>query len=59
MRKSEIYTEAMLAVIENASISAEDKMDILEQLMTDRDLARWSEEQQDKAMAAAEEAEKW
>ena len=58
MKKSEMYTDAMLAVIENARISAEDKLDIIERLMTDRNLARWNEEQQEKARAA-EEAEKW
>lgn len=48
MKKSEIYTEAILAVIEDKRISSEDKLEIIEQLITDKNLALWSEEQANK-----------
>lgn len=48
MKKSEIYTEAIVAVIEDKRISTEDKREIIEQLFEDKNLAKWREEQESK-----------
>ena len=48
MKKSEIYHMAMLSVIEDCRLEASTKLKIVEQLMNDRNLAKWSEEQQEK-----------
>lgn len=44
MKKSEQYTVAMLAVLKDISISDVKKLEIIETLMADRGLARYSEE---------------
>lgn len=48
MRKSEIYHMAMLSVIEDCRLEASTKLKIVEQLLSDKSLAKWSEEQEEK-----------
>lgn len=43
MKKSEIYELAMSAVLRDPNLGVYQQMDILEQLMADRSMARWSE----------------
>lgn len=43
MKKSERYQVAMIAVLTNNSIMANDKLEIIETLMGDKSLAEWSE----------------
>ena len=43
MKKSEIYTAAMLAVLREPELNLGEKLEVLEALMADRSMARWSE----------------
>ena len=43
MKKSEIYTVAMCSVIEDRNLSAAHKLEIIEKLMSDKQLAEWTE----------------
>ena len=45
MKKSEIYLEAILAVIDDDTLIAPQKYEIIEQLLEDKNHAQWSEEQ--------------
>lgn len=54
MKKSEIYTAAMLAVLREPELNLGEKLEILEGLLADRSLARWSEEQEAKKKVAKE-----
>ena len=49
MKKSEIYTVAMETVVDRVNLRARDKLAIIEQLLMDRSLAMWQEEQEEKA----------
>ena len=49
MKKSVIYHMAMLSVIEDAKLDANVKLEIIEQLVGDKNLAKWSEEQDEKS----------
>ena len=53
MKKSAIYTLAMLAVLRDEQTPATVQLDIIETLLADRNVARWSEKQE----AEKEEAE--
>lgn len=48
MKKSEIYTRAMEAVLKDSSLAVSEQLEILGVLMVDRSMARWSEEQETK-----------
>lgn len=48
MKKSERYYIAMLAVINSNHILADDKIEILEELMDKRDIALWTEKEEAK-----------
>ena len=48
MKKSEIYHMAMLSVIEDCRLEASTKLRIVEQLITDKNLAKWGEVQEEK-----------
>lgn len=48
MKKSEIYYEAALSVIDDDTLIAPQKFEIIEQLITDRTLAKLVEEQEEK-----------
>ena len=54
MKKSEIYTLALVAVVNSRDFSVLDKLDVVKQLMDDRSVAEWSEKQEEKK--AQEEA---
>lgn len=43
MKKSEIYSNAMCCVIEDRQLNTVAKMEIIEQLAKDKQLAEWSE----------------
>lgn len=47
MKKSVIYYEAILAVLDDDTLVAPQKFDIVEQLMTDRNLAKLVEEHEE------------
>lgn len=47
MKKSQIYTAAMLCVINNHSLSAVEKLEIIEQLIKDRQLAEMCEKNEE------------
>ena len=47
MKKSEKYYMAMLAVINSTNIFADTKIEILEELMDKRDIALWTEKQEE------------
>lgn len=49
MKKSERYYIAMLAVITNTNILADDKIEILETLMDNKSVAEWQEKQEENA----------
>lgn len=49
MKKSERYYIAMLAVINSNHILSDDKIEILEELMDKRDIALWTEKQEENA----------
>ena len=53
MKKSEIYTRAMKAVLKDSTLAVSEQLDIIETLLADRNVARWSEKQE----AEKEEAE--
>lgn len=53
MKKSEVYRQAQGAVMANAYISIDDKLEILRVLMNDEDVAKYCEER-----AAEKEVEK-
>ena len=44
MKKSEIYTKALVAVLDSSDFTAEEKLEVAEQLMADRSLAKYVEE---------------
>lgn len=48
MKKSEIYHMAMLSVIEDCRLEASTKLKIVEQLIADKSLAKWGEDQEEK-----------
>ncbi len=48
MKKSEMYTLAMEAVLRDTTLAVSEKLDILGVLMVDRSMARWSEAQEAK-----------
>lgn len=48
MKKSEIYTKAMLAVIDDDTLTAPQKLEIIDRLLSDRTVAKWNEEQEEK-----------
>lgn len=52
MKKSVVYTLAMLAVVKDEQISDTVKLDVIETLLADRSVARWSEEQEAKKKEA-------
>ena len=52
MKKSEIYTAAMLAVLREPELNLGEKLETLEQLMLDRATARWTEKQEAKGEKA-------
>ena len=54
MKKSEMYTLALVAVITNHEMTVREKLAVIERLMDDRSLAEWSEKQEEKK--AQEEA---
>ena len=43
MKKSEMYTVAMCSVIEDRNITPIHKLEIIKNLMADKQLAEWSE----------------
>lgn len=47
MKKSGIYHMAMMVIVNTVTINAEDKLEILKQLMDDKALAEWSEKQEE------------
>ena len=51
MKKSDRYHAAMVAVIEYHGMRAADKIEIIELLISDRNIAKWSEEQEAKKEA--------
>ena len=46
MKKSAIYTLAMLAVLRDEQTPSTVKLDVIETLLADRSVARWSEKQE-------------
>ena len=54
MKKSAIYTLAMLSVLRDEQTPSTVKLDVIETLLADRSVARWSEEQEAKKKEAAE-----
>lgn len=46
MKKSEMYKAAQLAVLKSDDISAEDKLKILNELLSDESVARFSEKRE-------------
>lgn len=44
MKKSEQYTVAMLAVLKDICLSDSDKLEVIETLMSERGIARYSEQ---------------
>ena len=44
MKKSEIYTRAMEAVLKDGSLAVSEQLEILGVLMLDRNVARWNED---------------
>lgn len=55
MKKSEQYTLAMASVIRDARLSMDETLDILETLMDDRKVARYSEKREEPVKAAGDE----
>lgn len=55
MKKSEIYRLAQCCVIRSLSLSAEEKLEILRELMAGEDLAIYCEEQEEKKEVVANE----
>jgi hypothetical protein len=51
MKKSERYQLAMLSVVDDESIEAADKLEIVETLMNDKRIAEWSEKQEEEKKA--------
>ena len=49
MKKSEIYSNAMCCVIEDRQLNTVAKMEIIEQLVKDKQLAEWSEKHKEEA----------
>ena len=47
MKKSERYQVAMIAVLSNNAIMPTDKLEIIETLMADKNVAEWSEKQEE------------
>ena len=47
MKKSEMYYAAMICVVNNHTLSAADKLEIIERLMADKQLAEWSEKNEE------------
>ena len=47
MKKSEIYSMAMCCVISNHTLSVEEKLKVIEQLMKDKQLAEWTEKHEE------------
>ena len=43
MKKSEKYHMAMLAVVNSVSLNAEDKLEVIEMLMTEKSVAEYCE----------------
>lgn len=54
MKKSDIYTRAMEAVLKDSSLAVSEQLEILGVLMVDRSMARWNEEQEAKKKEAKE-----
>ena len=54
MKDSEKYTNAMLAVINSTMIMSHDKLEIIEELLSDRSLALYREKEAEKKEAAEE-----
>lgn len=44
MKKSEIYTKALVAVLGSSDFTAAEKLEVVEQLMTDRNVAKYVDE---------------
>lgn len=51
MKKSELYQLAMLSVVDDESIEAADKLEVVEVLMNDKRIAEWSEKQEEEKKA--------
>jgi hypothetical protein len=52
MKKSDMYTLAMEAVLRDTTLAVSEKVDILGVLMVDRSMARWSEKAESEKEAA-------
>ena len=52
MKKSVVYTLAMLAVLRDEQTPSTVKLDVIEALLDDRRVAKWSEEQEAKKKEA-------
>ncbi len=50
MKKSEIYNLAQLAVMTNPAIHSAQKLEVLRVLMADEDMAKYIEEEKEKAV---------
>lgn len=49
MKKSEIYSNAMCCVLEDRNVPTIQKLEIIERLMQDKQLAEWSEKHKEEA----------
>lgn len=47
MKKSEVYHKTMLLVVDSMKLSADDKLEILEVLLDNESMAKWSEKQEE------------
>lgn len=52
MKKSEILRKAQISVLGDFNLSGEEKLEIVKMLMSEENYARWTEEQEVKAVEA-------
>lgn len=58
MKKSEIYHRAAVAVMRYPAIESDDAIEVIAQLLDDRRLALWAEEEEEKNGRAMKEVAK-